>query len=50
MAVREKLNVPLVVRAPSGGGIRGALYHSQSVEQFFSHTPGLKVNFAVHSI
>lgn len=34
---------PLVIRAPYGGGIHGALYHSQSVEAFFSHTPGLKV-------
>jgi len=35
--------VPLVVRAPYGGGVRGALFHSQSVEAFFAHTPGLKV-------
>src|SRR5918999_4970374 len=36
-------NVPLVVRAPWGGGVHGALYHSQSVEAFFAHVPGLKV-------
>jgi 2-oxoisovalerate dehydrogenase E1 component beta subunit len=35
--------VPLVIRAPYGGGIGGALYHSQSVEAFFAHVPGLKV-------
>lgn len=35
--------VPLVIRAPYGGGIHGALYHSQSVEAFFAHVPGLKV-------
>jgi 2-oxoisovalerate dehydrogenase E1 component beta subunit len=34
---------PLVVRAPCGGGIHGALYHSQSVEAFYAHVPGLKV-------
>jgi 2-oxoisovalerate dehydrogenase E1 component beta subunit len=34
---------PLVVRAPFGGGIHGALYHSQSVEALFAHIPGLKV-------
>ncbi|HBY93207.1 MAG: alpha-ketoacid dehydrogenase subunit beta [Ardenticatenaceae bacterium] len=34
---------PIVVRAPSGGGIHGALYHSQSLEAFFCHSPGLKV-------
>ena len=34
---------PLVVRVPYGGGIRGALYHSQSIEAFYSHVPGLKV-------
>lgn len=35
--------VPMVIRAPYGGGIGGGLYHSQSVEAFFAHTPGLKV-------
>src|SRR4030088_1592905 len=36
-------NVPMVIRAPFGGGVHGALYHSQSVETFFAHVPGLKV-------
>jgi 2-oxoisovalerate dehydrogenase E1 component subunit beta len=35
--------VPLVIRAPCGGGIHGALYHSQSIEAFYGHVPGLKV-------
>ena len=35
--------VPMVIRAPYGGGISGGLYHSQSVEAFFAHVPGLKV-------
>lgn len=34
---------PLVIRAPYGGGIHGALYHSQSVEKMFVGTPGLKI-------
>ncbi|HEY0493075.1 MAG TPA: alpha-ketoacid dehydrogenase subunit beta [Candidatus Dormibacteraeota bacterium] len=34
---------PVVIRAPTGGGVRGALYHSQSVEAYFCHVPGLKV-------
>jgi len=34
---------PLVIRTPFGGGIRGGLYHSQSGEAYFCHTPGLKV-------
>jgi 2-oxoisovalerate dehydrogenase E1 component beta subunit len=34
---------PLVIRAPYGGGLQGALYHSQSVEAMFNSTPGLKV-------
>lgn len=33
----------VVIRAPSGGGIRGGLYHSQSTEAYFTHTPGLYV-------
>jgi 2-oxoisovalerate dehydrogenase E1 component beta subunit len=36
-------HVPMVIRAPFGGGVHGALYHSQSVEAFFGHVPGLKV-------
>jgi 2-oxoisovalerate dehydrogenase E1 component beta subunit len=35
--------VPMVIRAPYGGGISGALYHSQSIEAFFCHVPGLYV-------
>ena len=34
---------PLVVRAPSGGGIHGALFHSQNPEAWFARVPGLKV-------
>lgn len=34
---------PLVVRAPYGGGVHGALYHSQSVEAVFANQPGLKI-------
>lgn len=36
-------SVPMVIRAPYGGGIGGGLYHSQSVEAFFAHIPGIKV-------
>ncbi len=35
--------VPMVIRTPYGGGVHGALYHSQSIEAFFAHVPGLKV-------
>ena len=34
---------PITIRAPYGGGVHGALYHSQSVEAYFTHVPGLKV-------
>jgi|FLYL01.1.fsa_nt_gi 2-oxoisovalerate dehydrogenase E1 component len=34
---------PIVIRTPFGAGIHGALYHSQSVESFYAHVPGLKV-------
>ncbi len=38
-----RLNAPVTIRIPYGGGIRGGLYHSQNVEAYFFHTPGLKV-------
>ncbi|SIS36972.1 alpha-ketoacid dehydrogenase subunit beta [Salimicrobium flavidum] len=36
-------SVPMTIRAPYGGGVHGALYHSQSVEALFAGTPGLKI-------
>ena len=33
----------VVIRTPYGGGVKGALYHSQSTEVYFTHTPGLYV-------
>src|SRR5699024_4975856 len=33
-------NAPLTIRAPYGGGIHGALYHSQSIEAVFANQPG----------
>lgn len=36
-------NCPIVIRAPYGGGVHGALYHSQSVEAMFACVPGLKI-------
>jgi 2-oxoisovalerate dehydrogenase E1 component beta subunit len=35
--------VPIVVRAPSGGGVHGGPFHSQNPEMWFVRTPGLKV-------
>ena len=36
-------SVPIVIRAPSGGGLRAGPFHSQNPEAWFAHTPGLKV-------
>src|SRR4051794_41087381 len=36
-------NCPIVIRAPFGGGVHGGLYHSQSLEAMFVHSPGIKV-------
>ncbi len=36
-------HVPMIIRTPWGGGVHGALYHSQAIEALFSHIPGLKV-------
>jgi len=38
-----EMNAPLVIRSPSAAGVHGGLYHSQSPEGWFAHTPGLKV-------
>ena len=35
--------VPVVFRAPFGGGVKGGVYHSQSMESAYCHVPGLKV-------
>ncbi|WP_415926567.1 alpha-ketoacid dehydrogenase subunit alpha/beta [Chlamydia vaughanii] len=37
--------IPLVVRAPCGGYIQGGPYHSQSIEAFLAHCPGIKVAY-----
>ena len=36
-------NCPITIRAPYGGGVSGALYHSQSIEAVFANQPGLKI-------
>ena len=38
-----KVNVPMVIRTPAGGGTGAAAQHSQSLEQMYLHVPGLKV-------
>ncbi|MGH9868271.1 MAG: alpha-ketoacid dehydrogenase subunit beta [Candidatus Polarisedimenticolia bacterium] len=35
--------VPMVVRGPCGGGVHGGPFHSQNMEAYFFHTPGLKI-------
>jgi len=40
---RAGLPTPMVVRGPSGGGVRGGPFHSQNAEAGYLHTPGLKI-------
>jgi pyruvate dehydrogenase E1 component beta subunit len=40
---RGRYSVPLVIRAPYGGGIHAPEHHSESPEAYYAHTPGLKV-------
>ncbi|MBY0099436.1 alpha-ketoacid dehydrogenase subunit beta [Mesobacillus maritimus] len=38
-----KIKVPMVVRTLAGGGFKAGIHHSQSLESWFTHIPGLKV-------
>ncbi|MFZ7125212.1 MAG: alpha-ketoacid dehydrogenase subunit beta [Desulfobacterales bacterium] len=38
-----KISVPMVLRAPYGGGVRALEHHSESREAYYAHTPGLKM-------
>lgn len=40
---RTGMPMPLVLRGPCGGGVRGGPFHSQNPEAFFFNTPGLKI-------
>lgn len=40
---RWGVSVPIVLRGPSGGGVRAGPFHSQNPEMYFVHTPGIKV-------
>ena len=44
------VSVPMVLRAPYGGGVRGGLYHSQSPEAYFAHTPGSQGRRSGHPV
>lgn len=39
----NQFHVPMIIRTPYGGGVKGGLYHSQSGESYFVHTAGLRV-------
>lgn len=43
MRYRWGQGVPMVLRGPCGGGVRGGPFHSANPEMYFVHTPGLKV-------
>jgi len=40
---RGRFTTPILVRCPIGGGIKALEHHSDSIESYFVHTPGLKV-------
>jgi pyruvate dehydrogenase E1 component beta subunit len=40
---RGRVNLPIVIRIPSFGGIRGKEHHGESPETYYAHTAGLKV-------
>lgn len=44
-----EFNCPIVIRMPYGGYIQGGPYHSQSIEAFLAHCPGLKIVIPSHA-
>ncbi len=40
---QDRYHVPMVLRAPYGGGVRALEHHSESREAYWAHTPGLKM-------
>ena len=40
---RTGVRLPVVLRAPSGGGVRASNFHSTNPEPWFAYTPGLKI-------
>lgn len=40
---QDRLSVPMVMRAPYGGGVRALEHHSESREAYWAHTPGIKM-------
>jgi 2-oxoisovalerate dehydrogenase E1 component beta subunit len=43
MRTRGRIEMPIVIRIPSFGGIRGKEHHGESPETYYAHTAGLKV-------
>lgn len=43
MYARTGVPVPMTIRAPCGGGFSGGPFHSEELEAFFCHMPGIKV-------
>ena len=44
-----RFHVPMVLRAPYGGGVRALEHHSESREAYWAHTPGLKTGDSLHT-
>ena len=47
---RSGIPVPIVIRGPSGGGVKGGPFHSASPEAWFFHVPGIKVGLPATTV
>jgi len=45
---RNRIPVPMTVRGPCGGGFGGGPFHSEELESFFCHMPGIKVVYPAY--